>query len=235
MSNFKRHLLSWADVVAVLALAVLPPLTKSLFHLLIPTGQAQFSFDELLIQLIVRSFQVSLPILLIIHLRKASWKDYGFVGIRPTKDVAIASGLTLLSYILFYLAFYLLVLLKQDFTSDVNQLEQMSMGQPSLQITLPLIFAASIANGFAEELAMRSYLITRLSQLMGSEASAVILTTALFSLYHAYQGRYGIISALLIGLVLGFYFVRTRRFWPIAIAHAFMDIIPLALMAFPPE
>jgi len=185
--------------------------------------------------LIVTSLQVCVPLILIMYLRNVRWLDHGFVSFRPIKDVLIAFGLTLGCYIVYYAAVIGLFLLKQDYTSDVNPFAAMSTEGASPLLTLLLIFAASAANGFTEELAMRSYLIPRLSKLTGSDVVAVILTSALFAIYHMYQGRCGIISALLIGIILGSYFVRTRRFWPIAIAHIFMDVLPLAIMAFPPE
>ena len=134
-----------------------------------------------------------------------------------------------------YLTLIVLAFLQQDYTSDANPLVGMPVGESPPQLTLLLIFVASAANGFTEELAMRSYLIPRISRLMGSDLSALIITSGLFAIYHMYQGRYGIISALLVGLILGIYFVRTKRFWPIAIAHTFMDVIPLLIMAFPLE
>ena len=87
------------------------------------------------------------------------------------------------------------------------------------------------ANGLAEELAIRSYLLTRLSEIIGSKAAAVILTSVLFAAYHSYQGRYGVLAAVMAGLVFGTYFAKTNRFWPIFIAHFIMDALPLTLIA----
>jgi len=80
-------------------------------------------------------------------------------------------------------------------------------------------------------LAMRSYLIPRITDLSGSSAFAIVLTSALFASYHSYQGQYGVISAFAIGIVLAIYFSKAKRFWPIVIAHFFMDAIPLAMIA----
>ena len=232
---FNRSLLPWMDVIAIFCLAVLPHIARSLFMVLFPAAQATPSLNQLLAILIVGSLQISVPILLIMHLRKVRWADHGFVSFSPDKDILIAFGLTAASYIAYYVAVAGLFFFEQNYTSDANPFRTMSTEGASPYVTLILIFSASIANGFTEELAMRAYLIPRLSKLTGSDAVAVILTSALFAIYHMYQGRYGIISALLIGLIFGSYFVRTKRFWPIALAHIFMDIIPLAMLAFPPE
>ena len=235
MSNFKHGLLNWMDVIVVFFLAVLPPLSRSIFYVLDFESQRQWVMDQLLVALIVNSLQISLPILFIMHLRNVRWENHGFVKLRPAKDLAIATGLTFLCYLAYYLTCIVLAFSGQDYSKDVNPFQGMSNDESSSRVTLFLIFAASAANGFTEELAMRSYLIPRISKLTNSDASAVILTSAIFAIYHMYQGRYGIISALFVGLVLGTYFARTKRFWPIFIAHAFMDVIPLLIMSFPPE
>ena len=109
--------------------------------------------------------------------------------------------------------------------SEAGQAMIRDMSPPST-IALPVIVASGLANGFAEELAMRAYFIPRLVQLSGSRTVAVLLTSVVFALYHLYQGPVGAVHAFSIGLVFGIYFVTARRFWPVALAHAAMDVIP---------
>ena len=67
---------------------------------------------------------------------------------------------------------------------------------------------------------MRAYLITRLSTLLGSRIGALVISTALFALYHCYQGPAGVMGAAMTGLIFGTMFLLTRRLWPIALGHA---------------
>ena len=46
----------------------------------------------------------------------------------------------------------------------------------------------------------------------------------LFAGYHLYQGGVGVTFALVTGLVFGGIFCWLRRFWPLAMAHAIVDI-----------
>ena len=190
-----------------------------------------YAFNQLLVLLVARSIQVSLPILLIMQLRNVCWADYGFVSFRPLKDAAIALGLTVLCYFANYALVILLYNLGLDYSGDSNAIPRMTTEASISLASILLIMAASAANGFCEELAMRSYLITRLSELYGSKVVAVAATSVFFAAYHIYQGRYGVIFALVVGLILGTYFARTKRFWPIAIAHFLMDAYPLSLIA----
>jgi membrane protease YdiL (CAAX protease family) len=47
-------------------------------------------------------------------------------------------------------------------------------------------------------------------------------------LYHLYQGPLGAVSVVVCGLVLGAAYWRTRRLWPVALAHALIDMIALS-------
>jgi membrane protease YdiL (CAAX protease family) len=80
-------------------------------------------------------------------------------------------------------------------------------------------------------LVMRAYLVTRFEQLLRSTPAAVLLSTALFAAYHGYQGKIGLMSVALFGLVYGLCFARWRRIWPLIIAHALQDFVSIALLA----
>jgi membrane protease YdiL (CAAX protease family) len=83
------------------------------------------------------------------------------------------------------------------------------------------------ANGFAEELVMRGYLIVRLQRLFGSLTRAVILTSILFAAYHIYQGPRATVDVMLDGLIYGVAFCFLRRVWPVALAHALTNVLAL--------
>ena len=88
-----------------------------------------------------------------------------------------------------------------------------------------LFLMANCSNGFAEELVMRAYMIPRLERLLGSTWISLLVTTALFTSYHTYQGVYGVFNAVIVGLIYGGVFCLVRRIWPIVIAHAIADVV----------
>jgi membrane protease YdiL (CAAX protease family) len=85
------------------------------------------------------------------------------------------------------------------------------------------IAICSLAIGFSEELVMRGYLISRLQQLVQSKTTSVIISAALFGLFHANDGVLSVGVTTLVGLVFGVAFVVTKRIWPLVFAHAFVD------------
>jgi membrane protease YdiL (CAAX protease family) len=55
--------------------------------------------------------------------------------------------------------------------------------------------------------------------------SAIILVAVFTGLIHLYQGAFGIFSVSLQGLVIGFWYYRYRRLWPLVISHALYDSV----------
>ena len=227
-SKLDTHNLSGAfDVLAVFFLAVFPDLLRS-FMETNSTDAVSSSFNSLFLLLLVRSLQVSLPILLILKLRKVRWADYGFVKFRLLRDPLAALGLAVLGYITYYIFAYGLFFVGFDFSGDSDAFQSVTQDARIGIGTITLLILASCANGFAEEIAVRSYLLVRIGELCGSIVVGALLTTILFAAYHSYQGRYGIVSALAVGAVFASYFVITKQFWPIAIAHTLLDLVGFA-------
>lgn len=90
---------------------------------------------------------------------------------------------------------------------------------------IPVLLLTAFANGWAEEVIVVGYLITRLRQLRVSPVTAVVATSALRGLYHLYQGFGAGLGNLAMGLVFGYVYLRTGRLWPLIVAHALIDAV----------
>ncbi|MBU3752244.1 MAG: CPBP family intramembrane metalloprotease [Mycobacterium sp.] len=90
---------------------------------------------------------------------------------------------------------------------------------------IPVLILAAFANGFAEEVVVVGYLITRLQQLGISQSRAVLASSALRGLYHLYQGIGAGIGNLAMGLVFGYAWCRTGRLWPLILAHGIINTV----------
>jgi len=62
---------------------------------------------------------------------------------------------------------------------------------------------------FYQELLMRGYFITRFEQLFHSIPLSIVGAAGLFALWHTYQGPWGVMGALISGLIYGAVFVKT--------------------------
>ena len=90
---------------------------------------------------------------------------------------------------------------------------------------IPLLVLAAFANGFAEEVVVVGYLITRLRQLGMSNRTAMLASSALRAVYHLYQGFGAGLGNLMLGLVFSYTWSRTGRLWPLVIAHGVIDTV----------
>lgn len=88
---------------------------------------------------------------------------------------------------------------------------------------IPVLLLTAFANGWAEEVVVVGFLLTRLRELRVSPVVAVVISSVLRGLYHLYQGFGAGLGNLAMGLVFGTVYVRTGRLWPLVIAHALID------------
>ncbi len=90
---------------------------------------------------------------------------------------------------------------------------------------IPVLILAAFANGFAEEVVVVGYLITRLRQLGLTQSKAVLISSGLRGIYHLYQGFGAGLGNVVMGLVFGYSWCRTARLWPLVIAHGIIDSV----------
>ncbi len=61
------------------------------------------------------------------------------------------------------------------------------------------------------------------------ELFTILFVSIAWGFMHLYQGNFGIISVSIQGLVMGFYYYRFRRIWPLIISHALYDSIQIIM------
>lgn len=89
----------------------------------------------------------------------------------------------------------------------------------------PILLLSAAQNAIVEEVVMVGYLFTRWSQ-AGWPLPVVIVCSALIrGSYHLYQGFGGFAGNIVMGLILGTVYLRTRRVLPLIITHAILDSV----------
>lgn len=217
----KREL--WLEVLAVCFIGVLPDLWNTLGFLIAHPAKSSLYAREAYI--LFRSVQVSWLVLYLMARSKTPWSHFGIAAPRWVLDTLAAFGATLIVRLCYstYARVVMAAVPVEAVSRDTRALTEL-MVHPATSGQTMLLVIAALANGFAEELVMRGYLIPRFEDLFGSPARAVLLSAVLFASYHLYQGFYGAGSALVIGLVFGVLFCSMRRLWPLAAAHAFLNL-----------
>ena len=90
---------------------------------------------------------------------------------------------------------------------------------------LPMLVLTAFANGWAEEVIVVGYLLTRLRQLRIRSGLALGCSSVLRGAYHLYQGFGAGLGNVVMGLVFGYAWQRRGRLWPLVIAHGLIDSV----------
>jgi uncharacterized protein len=90
---------------------------------------------------------------------------------------------------------------------------------------VPMLALIAFANGWAEEVIVVGYLLTRLEQLGVGNRAALAWSSLLRGCYHLYQGFGAGLGNVAMGLVFGYVWRRTGRLWPLVIAHGLIDTV----------
>jgi uncharacterized protein len=90
---------------------------------------------------------------------------------------------------------------------------------------LPMLALTAFADGWAEEVIVVGYLLTRLGQLGIRARVALGCSSVLRGTYHLYQGFGAGLGNVAMGLVFGYAWQRTGRLWPLVLAHGLIDVV----------
>ena len=211
----------------ILLLAFAPSLLGLLFLALGPaaTGETEAQVAPSLIGIVIDLFISWSPVLVIGYLLARSREGWAGIGLTRFRNRDLGMGL-----ILWVASFILVLVLAQLFqyfgTREVDFLpENLPLWFRSLQAVLIAVTA-----GVTEEIVVRGYAQTRLEQLRASTAAILLLPTVLWAALHVYQGLGAALTIFGLGLMYAWYFQRTRRLWPLILAHVLFDMTQLVFI-----
>jgi membrane protease YdiL (CAAX protease family) len=90
---------------------------------------------------------------------------------------------------------------------------------------IPVLIITAFANGWAEEVIVVAFLLTRLRQLRVNPVAALLASSLLRGAYHLYQGFSAGLGNVVMGLVFAYVWRRTGRLWPLIVAHGIIDTV----------
>jgi len=219
MQGRERSSAGWGEFLVVVTTAFGLPIYWSLSAVLAPIAEPSFSAEGLWG---LAFYELLVVALLVPALWFRGWTPQALGLQWQGRDIRPAIGLLIAGIV----ACYPVEWLGKDIDEAVNpSMDAMVAGK----LSLAAVVAVSLINPIFEEVFVCAYVIRAL-QRNHSPAFAVNVSVAIRASYHLYQGPIGAISLVIVGLILGWWFVRTGRLWPAIIAHGLMDL--LALMAY---
>ncbi len=90
--------------------------------------------------------------------------------------------------------------------------------------TIPVLIGKAVMNGVLEEVVMIGYLFTRWRQSGGKLVTIIVASALIRGGYHLYQGFGGFIGNAVMGLLLGWLYLKTKRVVPLVVVHSLLDI-----------
>lgn len=198
----------WAELLAVLAVGVLPHLAAAVVTAIDPLPPRPFRADAG--YGLVLDVCAIVAVLYIVRRAPEGWAGFGVI--RP-RAVDLVTGVGLLGVSM--AAVRLTAGLPPDALPPGP-----AYPAPGGAAEVVLAIARNLASALSEELVTRAYLITRLAVLLRSHGEAVFAAAVLFASYHLNQGLPGLAMTFLMGLGYGAAFLILRRVWPLAIGHA---------------
>lgn len=89
--------------------------------------------------------------------------------------------------------------------------------------TVPVYLGLAWMNGMLEEVVMIGYLFTRLREKAWPWWGIIVGSALLRATYHLYQGWGGFAGNLIMGVIFGLYYARTKRVLPLVLVHFLID------------
>jgi membrane protease YdiL (CAAX protease family) len=144
------------------------------------------------------------------------------VGLTPRFiDTLIGVGLAIGAYAA-YVALWILAAAANLQPAYLNGASSLVDGH----FALLTVIAVSILNPLFEELFVCGYVIT-VAKESGYLALGVNASIAIRLAYHLYQGGAGVVGIIPLGLIFAVWYSRTRRLWPVVVAHGLTDFVGL--------
>ncbi len=218
----------WLELGLVLLLAFAPGIL-SLLLASIGSVNDNSTTDQLLPAIVSGIFALFLswsPVLLIGYLLIRSGEGRRGIGLGRfdgRADGLVGLGLWIASFVLVIVLARVFEFLGQN---------KVDFLPPELPLWFRIVeaFGIAITAGVTEEVVVRGYAQTRLEQLKAPTAVILLLPTALWGLLHLYEGAGSAATIFCLGMLYAWYYHRTRRLWPLIIAHALFDLTQLTLL-----
>jgi membrane protease YdiL (CAAX protease family) len=214
----------WLDLGLIVLIAFVPLVFKAGYALVHPIpGTPETTNARFLAGLIHQVGALAL-LAYILRRRNLSLKDIGLDFHRND----IAKGLSLCSGA--FVTYYLVAIL--IYSSGLFANQQTAARSPQVIFagaSVGLMLAYSLASSIFEETLVRGYLMT---ELIGLSCPVWLATCASILLQGSYHLYYGISGALAISTAFALwaiYFAISRKLWPVLLAHAFYDLMVVAL------
>lgn len=222
----------WMQVVAIL-LGIVPVYGMTILSHL--NQNRPYSLNDILFYIgVIASIMLVVLLLLLRFLCGESFSDLNLKRARWWQDVLGGIALAALTLGTLYLLGPVIerVLPREPQSGLGNIMNGLVRDPWLLALFVGPILAVGVA-GFEE--ITRVFLLSRWWKIAPGTAGrwlGVLVSAALFSLAHLYQGPGGMANTAITGLILAIVYLRFGRVWPLIISHYLHDALQIVLLAY---
>jgi membrane protease YdiL (CAAX protease family) len=212
----------WVEFSVIISIAFGPLIFASLAEVFLPHAPGKFSNAHLASILV---YEVAIATVLVAFLHLRGW-TLASVGLQASAaDLPVGIVLAIAGYLSF-MASYLIIASVWPQAAAAMQSSAFS----SQELSMPLVLVLSVINPIFEETFVSAYVIGALKD-RPDPWTGINVSVAIRLLYHLYEGAVAAVGIVPIGLLFAIWYARTGRLWPLIVAHALWDFIPLATYA----
>jgi len=153
---------------------------------------------------------------------RCGWRALGFRSFRAFDGVTLAAIVVLVGLLVSFLYDMLFSHLGLDPPSNLPA----GLAETGLGLGIVVVLAVVVAP-VAEETFFRGFILAGIGRRLGN-AWAVVLSALLFSVAHMQPGA--LLPIFILGLLLGWLYVRTRSIWPCILTHFAYNSIAVLFM-----
>ena len=157
-------------------------------------------------------------------------RGLGSVGLhRPAHGWRLTGQMLMFSILWTLLSLALFIPVANHLTGERQDMSDFAELQGNLGMLVLLIVLSWTLAAFGEELAFRGYLLTRLTDVLGSTRGAavvaIVVSSVLFGLLHTQQGVVGVLLTALDAVAFAVLRFRFGTVWAPVLAHGFNNTI----------
>jgi membrane protease YdiL (CAAX protease family) len=215
----------WTEPVVELSVflsLIVPSMVLSFFAV----KQGSLSFTLVAIATIFRDLAL---VSLILYFLWRNGETVGRLGWRfGNIRTEILLGMGLYVPLFFAMGLFESALRAAGFSFPSTPLPSFVMARGLTQSLLAVVLVIIVA--LAEETIFRGYLILRLKAITGSPVAAALLSAAIFSLGHGYEGSAGVVTVGVMGLVFAFVYMWRGSLVAPIVMHFLQDFIGIVIL-----
>jgi len=198
------------------------------------TSSEEFTISDMLIYpLFIGGGSILLVWALNKYLLKQKLGDFNIGKGKWYLDILIGIGLTSIYFLLVFIErATILNLLPQNSPPSREVIDLMiSLANNPLLLVIWLGPVVWIGVAIFEEVQRVFFMncLWKLSKNKFWQIFVIFFVAVIWGVLHLYQGTFGIISVSIQGLVMGVYYYKYRRIWPLIISHALYDSIQIIM------